>query len=334
MKKTLLLTIGLCAALFASAQIPANGLIAFYPCNGNGNDIGPNQYNAESVNAVGFVTDRNGNGTAAASFGGETSQMLLNADEDTLLKPTEAFTISMWFAVSDLQTNPYPTMLKFRNAANTINYYTLGLVLNFDPQDYVFYGGSQSNGESVYAEVPLLSTGIAPNTWVNSTLVYTGSAVELYLNNTLLASTPMDSLDYDETVGYVAIGSNYNDSYFNGYIDDIAFYNRALNPAERAQLVNDTTSTIEVVEEPNSIAEQGKNANISLYPNPANDMLNIATTGNFNRYSIIGVDGKEIMSDNFNKQSTVAISNLAAGLYNIKLTNTNGQVATRRFIKQ
>lgn len=320
--------------MFASAQIPSSGLVAFYPFNKNTEDIGPNQYNAIASTNVTYVADRNGNTLSSGYFDGFTSEMLLNPGENTLLKPQDAFTVSLWFKISENITNPYPTLIQFRNDNNDFYYYNIGFVFIGDLSTYRYYGASNSNNLPLYSEALLINAGIAPNTWVNTMLVYTGSALELYVNNSLLATSPMSNFTYDNALDVIAIGSNYGAGYHYGEIDDVAIYDRALDPAERTQLVSDTTSTIEVIEEPNNVAEEGKNVNIRLYPNPANNVINITTTdATVNMVSLYSIEGKELSSQNFSKLTTIDVEGLKAGVYIVKITNSNGRVAVKRFIK-
>lgn len=80
-----------------------------------------------------------------------------------------------------------------------------------------------------------------------------------------------------------------------------------------------------------------KNDNIIVYPNPANDFLNISN-GDINytdkTIRIFNVIGKKIMEfpskKSFNK---INISNLPSGIYFIKLENQDGSVCTKRFCK-
>ena len=51
--------------------LPASGLVAWYPFNGNANDLGPNPVNGNVNNAV-LTTDRNGNDDNAYQFNGAT----------------------------------------------------------------------------------------------------------------------------------------------------------------------------------------------------------------------------------------------------------------------
>ncbi len=64
-------TLGLKTATMAQvpSYVPTNGLVGYWPFNGNANDESGNGNNG-TVNGATLTTDRNGNGNAAYSFDG------------------------------------------------------------------------------------------------------------------------------------------------------------------------------------------------------------------------------------------------------------------------
>jgi hypothetical protein len=74
--------------------------------------------------------------------------------------------------------------------------------------------------------------------------------------------------------------------------------------------------------------------NVSLYPNPANNRLNISAANTIQNAEIYNVLGKKVMNVSINKTNeSIDISNLASGVYMIKYTIEN-TVGTSKFIKQ
>ncbi|NCT08930.1 MAG: T9SS type A sorting domain-containing protein [Flavobacteriia bacterium] len=74
--------------------------------------------------------------------------------------------------------------------------------------------------------------------------------------------------------------------------------------------------------------------NVSLYPNPANNRLNISAANTIQNAEIYNVLGKKVMNVTINKTSeSIDISNLASGVYMIKY-NIENTVGTAKFIKQ
>lgn len=66
------LILSLWIGLSGFAQIPLNGLIAWFPFNGNANDMSGNGHNGTVYGAT-LTTDRFGNTYGAFNFNGSTS---------------------------------------------------------------------------------------------------------------------------------------------------------------------------------------------------------------------------------------------------------------------
>jgi len=72
----------------------------------------------------------------------------------------------------------------------------------------------------------------------------------------------------------------------------------------------------------------------SLYPNPASNFITIETDNNsFNqyRYVIFDIYGKSYSNKELS-ESTIDISGLSSGIYFIRISNTNGQTTTKKFV--
>ena len=74
--------------------------------------------------------------------------------------------------------------------------------------------------------------------------------------------------------------------------------------------------------------------NVSMYPNPASDRLNISAQGTIKSAAIYNLLGKKVMSLEINKNSeSINVSGLASGMYLIKYSLDNA-IGTAKFIKQ
>ena len=69
----------------------------------------------------------------------------------------------------------------------------------------------------------------------------------------------------------------------------------------------------------------------SLYPNPTNDVLNIETDLDLKSIEIYNIQGQKVKSAN---QKQVNVSDLASGMYMIKIQDTDNAIATKKFVKQ
>ncbi len=81
---------------------------------------------------------------------------------------------------------------------------------------------------------------------------------------------------------------------------------------------------------PSSILENDLSSNISIYPNPASEILNIETKVVFNSIEIIDLEGRIVLTTIF--KDNIDISKLPAGNYFLTLKGNNGKT-TRKFTK-
>ncbi|MBN2485784.1 MAG: carbohydrate-binding protein [Bacteroidales bacterium] len=80
------------------------------------------------------------------------------------------------------------------------------------------------------------------------------------------------------------------------------------------------------------IIEQNVN-NISFYPNPATDVLNVSVGEGQANFQIYDLNGKLLLGQDVEGNETIDISSLKQGVYIIKATNSNGQ-KVERLIKE
>lgn len=74
----------------------------------------------------------------------------------------------------------------------------------------------------------------------------------------------------------------------------------------------------------------------SVYPNPANSVLNINTENSENMsYKVFNLQGTEIMSGNVSSSNNqISIDAISQGVYFIKLTASDKTSTTMKFIKK
>jgi hypothetical protein len=72
-------------------------------------------------------------------------------------------------------------------------------------------------------------------------------------------------------------------------------------------------------------------AKVSLYPNPTTSVLNIKMDSNLKRATIYSVLGTKVLETS---SKNITTSNLNKGIYLLKIETDNGNISTKRFIKQ
>jgi hypothetical protein len=70
-------------------------------------------------------------------------------------------------------------------------------------------------------------------------------------------------------------------------------------------------------------------SNLKVYPNPANDVLNISANGEISSVVISTLDGKVVQTTN---DTSIDVSDLTSGMYIYQVT-VNGKVSTGNFVK-
>ncbi len=110
---------------------------------------------------------------------------------------------------------------------------------------------------------------------------------------------------------------------FDGAIDDFKIYNYAITAADVSSLFTN-----------NTLSSQNFNQNnleVSIYPNPANDVLNIEMANQVKSIEIYNIQGQKVKIAN---QKQINVSELSSGMYMIKIQDTDNAVSTKKFVKQ
>jgi hypothetical protein len=232
--------------------IPTNGLVGWWPFNGNANDESGNG-NDGIVNGATLDEDRNGNSNSAYEFNGISSKI-------NFISPinfnNSSFTISLFcraFNFGGSQIDGYSYVFGspltqgtgdqgFRFGTNsTLNTFT-ATIGDFANNDYFIQG----------------EPGLVDSSWYHllMTLDKTNMEFSFFINqvliNTIEISNNFGNTDsgFSPTLGAFQL-DNWIMHYFNGQIDDIAIWNRALTQEEITALYtasnnNNETSTANV----------------------------------------------------------------------------------------
>jgi trimeric autotransporter adhesin len=200
-----------------------NGLIAYYPFDGNANDaVGTNH---GAVVGATLVADRLGNQNSAYSFDGTT---YIQCPDAGLPSGSSARSVSLWIRIAAFGGITYP--FGYGAGVASSAFYTC--------VDEVNSGGP-------YIEVGMAGGGDLPrwhgpttNVWYHVVVTYSNSLASLYINggNPVQASRTYATA----LTGAFYIGGNFQapagPPTFFGAIDDVRVYNRALSAQEIAQL--------------------------------------------------------------------------------------------------
>jgi hypothetical protein len=207
----------------AFSQAPTSGLVAFYPFNNNSNDESGNSRNGISSNVT-YTIDRFGLSNKSAVFNATNSSITISSW--SILNNNSTRTISLWFKAVGQTTSQY--MLSWgTNATNQSS-----VVGNY-------YGsGSSAFGFQGYSTgITQGFSGICPyfdNQWHSVIFTHDGTTSKLFVDGVQKTS---GANTFATGSSNLFIGNYFGSSaFFNGGIDDIRIYNRALSTTEVTQL--------------------------------------------------------------------------------------------------
>ena len=246
------------------SYVPTNGLVSWYPFNGNVNDSSGNGKNGTIYGGVTLTTDRFGNPNNSYYFDGTTGSILA----DTFYVSNN-FTVSFWYlasssinlSASNTQANSGSTILCKGASNGPCNY-----------ADFAFgfkngnYGSGELNCSSnswfetelgwgcSYTYVSNCNSNYSlKNNWTNLTIVLSSGYLKRYSNGVLVDSIAytahsglLASSGYPLSIGgrYVANSSMSTSGFWMGKLDDIGIWSRALTQFEISALYINCSATL------------------------------------------------------------------------------------------
>jgi len=235
MKKLLTILFAVALGLNLSAQVPdyvpTEGLVAWYPFNGNANDESGNGLNG-SVNGAVLTSDRHGLGESAFYFEGIFPQFIALPELDANLgQAGSQISVSLWFKP---EINPivgsgqlihashqgYPEIFARIEAtqSESIKIYHRNAATNNEP-----IGGFSPFGEWSFLCALIDQQYGSYNLWLNGELL---ESIDFSFD----ASESYFSEGRSWEIGAISEAANYHQ--YKGTIDDIAVHNRILTEAE------------------------------------------------------------------------------------------------------
>lgn len=214
---TLLLFVSLAFAQIPN-YVPTSGLVAYYPLDGNGNDLVGTGNNLTNYGAV-ATTDRNGNAGAAMSFNG-SSQYLLNSTPGMTFSPGNAFSVSIWYYKASALGG---VAIMFGNTTGG------NFIWNMQSSTSQTQFGVNKQQSAWFWAQTNFNTGV----WEHYVGVYEANgAMTLYKNGQVAGTNTYTHTAAISVTQPLNVGRGISGNYFNGSLDEIAIYNRALTTAE------------------------------------------------------------------------------------------------------
>jgi hypothetical protein len=255
-------TIGLTAATMAQVPnyVPTNGLVGYWPFNGNANDESGNNFNG-SVNGAVATLDRFGAANSAYSFNGVSNRIEV-ANNSTINNLTQV-SISYWVNVNQLpQSNVangfagcVTKWFGTGNCNSNTDHYGSWITSNS-----TFKGGTRlyPAGANMTSSQPIITLG----NWFFVCFIHDASVGgSLYINGNLVSQIPISG-NLCSTTNNLYFGCDNGlgtlNRFLNGKLDDIGIWNRALTECEIKDLYN---------------AQLGSFSNTTLIVNPTSSSI-------------------------------------------------------------
>ena len=315
------------------SYVPTNGLVAYYPFNGNANDESGNGNNGTvdggTNGTISYTFDRLGNNNAAILF--ESNPIWNSLGPFIELDNTENLLVNTDFTIN-----------YFVNISNSN---LTGEIINKGPDNVsgnfisvALDNNSLENGVSQIGAV--YETNFPNDIWKMVTIRNNEGFWEIYIDANRTASSQIGNITNNSNVYNLGAmpsgGSNGSFWPFQGMLDDIGFWNRPLTQQEITDLYDSNSSdeclTMTINTGVLSTNPVAYNSTVNIYPNPANDQITI-DCGNLDNVEgwnikITNMLGQEVFSQPMNTQQYVIPLNTwtGQGMYFVKIINAQNEV--------
>jgi hypothetical protein len=213
--------------VMGGTSIPRNGLIAYYPFNGDANDYSGNNNHGTPINSPVSTNDRYGRANSAYLFNG-TNQYVEVPNSTSLQNLSSGITITAWVRVDGWYLDWGLVACKCNGQNNQFQL----AVLNRDGQNSQYYLHSDGvlPGERIGEDIVF-------GRWFHVAMTMSGQNRSFYYNGSLIGSpTNYPTLTPYNTPLYIGRDPYLRDEYHIGALDEVTIYSRPLTGAEVRQL--------------------------------------------------------------------------------------------------
>ncbi len=321
------------------SYVPTNGLVGYWPFNGNANDESGNGHNG-TVNGATLTTDRFGVANKAYDFNGISNYIMLSK-----LSNLNSISISAWELVPPNDKGVIVAQNDPSNCTNvnfyldfgysTNNYISIGHNPNCSSAGVTTWSNSAGNYYSNWHHlVGVINQNGTSKLYVDGVLKFTNNTVSTF--NSLCSTT-------NSSLRFGGLWWNGDPNYLLGKLDDIGIWNRELTQDEITSLYysENTCQSLVINTGVLSFNPPTYNNTITIYPNPANDHITI-DCGNLSNVSgwtikIVNTLGQEVFSGAMNTQQYIVPLNSwgGQGVYLVKVYDaSNNLLNTKKIILQ
>jgi hypothetical protein len=248
------------------SYVPTNGLVGWWPFNGNAQDASGNG-NHGTVNGATLTSDRLGNQNSSYLFGSSGSSNI----STTISQLNVDYSFSIWLRTS----HSFQDEIGIIAARNTASIYTaLFMNANTSIGQYHF---NCSNLDHTNGGSGLMNDG----NWQHIVCVKSGSVMKIYINSNNVATNTISINTCLQ--GFIKFGiDDYRPAtrYFVGNLDDIGIWNRALTQQE-INLLYQTCQLSLTTQPSNQTIGANRNAHFSVVSSEPNSTFRWQTNLGF-----------------------------------------------------
>jgi hypothetical protein len=203
-----------------------DGLISYWKLDetGAGADA-VDEMSAHTLTNTSATTNQSGKIGTSFSFDGSTSYL---GSIDATYEFTNAFSISLWFNTSTTDTE----MHLLSNYYFAPSGYTIGINADNTFKARAYNVAATPTSASVNSTATVTS-----GAWVHAIVTFGSGYLRIYLNGSAdgVSSLWSNNMAY-EAQNRLRVGLRYDELFFNGLIDEVLIYNRALTESEITEL--------------------------------------------------------------------------------------------------
>ena len=281
---------------------PENPIAEYDFNNTLNNTSGTNPFS--TVVGVEYGPDRNGNANSALQVVSGTGSYVTLGN---IPQGNAARSISLWIKPSQVN--------------NDNVFFTYG---DIGTGNCLYAFGGSFNPSNIY-NFTLCGNNAAPsaitvNEWKHVIMTHNGNTSKVYINGILTGTVdlPISTNGTNFFLGSYFGGAS---SVYRGSFDDLKIFNYELTQTQVTNLFTNNTLSSQNFNQ--------SNLKVTLYPNPAKDILNIALENEIQSVEIYSFQGQKVMTSTAN---LINVSSLSKGMYLVKVMDTGNNSASQKLI--
>lgn len=300
-----------------------NGLVAYYPFNGNANDESGNANNGTVYGAT-LTQDRTGNANSAYSFDGVNDYITIDGIIDDLYQG-DTYSVTGWFRHANSMEGE--AIFSVNRETNIVWGQNISMIVTAQ-NSLTYYADTLANNNYYF---PFLTS----NEWHFFALTIDKNNVsKLYGDNYLLCQDFVNNMSMTP-ISKASLGQEWDNGesggdhfsqtsqHFNGQIDDVRIYNRVINTKEIKTLFNGLVTDV--------VNQSASDYN--FYPNPVSDGFRVKGFEGKALFSLYDLNGQLLIKKTIAADSYISLNTLPKGMYIAKITTPDG-IIEKKLLKK